>query len=171
MDLIKRESPDLLLPDIMMPEVSGIDILRTMRASARFRRIPMLVVTANTDIATKRICLELDATDFLHKPVDPLDLLPRVRNTMVAKSFQDQLASYAQQLEKRVEQRTKEPEMSRRQVVQCLARAAECRHTETGNHVLRVGNAAQFDPKVLEAFFAISIYIVAIQQDFVDIPS
>lgn len=142
MQLIEREKPDLLLLDIMMPEVSGIDILRMLREHQRYHRLPVLVVTANTDLLTKRTCLELGATDFLHKPVDPLDLLPRVRNTMVAKSFQDQLASYAQQLEKRVAQRTRELELSRQQVVQCLARAAEYRDTETGNHVVRVGKYA-----------------------------
>ncbi len=140
--LIEREKPDLLLLDIMMPEVSGIDILRSLREHRRFRHLPVLVVTANTDLETKRTCLELGATDFLHKPVDPLDLLPRVRNTLVTKTFQDQLASYAQQLEKRVAQRTRELEASRRQVVECLARAAEYRDTETGNHVVRVGKYA-----------------------------
>ncbi len=142
MSLIEREKPDLLLLDIMMPEVSGIDILRALRDSRRFRHLPVLVVTANTDLETKRTCLELGATDFLHKPVDPLDLLPRVRNTLVTKSFQDQLAGYAHQLEKRVAQRTRELEISRKQVVQCLARAAEYRDTETGNHVIRVGKYA-----------------------------
>jgi len=140
--LIEREKPDLLLLDIMMPEVSGIEILRLVRENKRLRRMPVLIVTANTDIDTKRLCLDLGATDFLHKPVDPLDLLPRVRNAMVAKSIQDQLANYAQQLEKRVAKRTRELEQSRRQLVQCLARAAEYRDTETGNHVIRVGKYA-----------------------------
>ncbi len=142
MAMIEREKPDLLLLDIMMPEVSGIDILRMLRDNRRYRHLPVLVVTANTDLETKRVCLELGATDFLHKPVDPLDLLPRVRNTLVTKSFQDQLAGYAQQLEKRVAQRTRELEASRKQVVHCLARAAEYRDTETGNHVIRVGKYA-----------------------------
>lgn len=142
MALIEREKPDLLLLDIMMPEVSGIDILRMLRDNRRYRHLPVLIVTANADLETKRICLELGATDFLHKPVDPLDLLPRVRNTLVTKSFQDQLAGYAQQLEKRVAQRTRELEVSRKQVVQCLARAAEYRDTETGNHIIRVGRFA-----------------------------
>ncbi len=147
--LIEREKPDLLLLDIMMPEVSGIDILRALRQQKRYKHLPVLIVTANTDVETKRICLELGATDFLHKPVDPLDLLPRVRNTLVTKSFQDQLATYAQQLEKRVLQRTRELEASRRQVVQCLARAAEYRDTETGNHVIRVGRFAGLIAKQL----------------------
>ncbi|MGV3485127.1 MAG: HD domain-containing phosphohydrolase [Planctomycetaceae bacterium] len=142
MALIERENPDLLLLDIMMPDVSGIDILRMLREHRRYRHLPVLIVTANADLETKRVCLELGATDFLHKPVDPLDLLPRVRNTLITKSFQDQLAGYAQQLEKRVAQRTRELEASRKQVVQCLARAAEYRDTETGNHIIRVGRFA-----------------------------
>lgn len=139
---LEQQRPDLLLLDVMMPEVSGIDLLGQIRQHARLRFLPVLIVTANTDNETKRTCLSLGATDFLAKPVDPNDLLPRVRNTLVTRSFQNQLARYAQQLEQRVNERTRELEFSRREVVECLARAAEYRDTETGNHVVRVGRFA-----------------------------
>lgn len=142
MNLIEKERPDLVLLDVMMPEVSGTEILQRLRSHPRLKYLPVLILTANTDPQLKQTCLELGATDFLHKPVDPLDLLPRVRNTLVTKSFQDQLARYAQQLESRVRERTRELEASRREVVYCLARAAEYRDSETGNHVLRVGRFA-----------------------------
>lgn len=139
---MEQERPDLLLLDVMMPEVSGIDILGKLREHRRLRHLPVLIVTANSDSETKRTCLSLGAVDFLAKPVDPIDLLPRVRNTLVTRSFQNQLARYAQQLERRVRERTQELEVSRREVVECLARAAEYRDTETGNHVVRVGRFA-----------------------------
>lgn len=142
MGLIEKERPDLVLLDIMMPEISGTEILQRLRSHPRLKFLPVLILTANTDPELKQTCLQLGATDFLHKPVDPLDLLPRVRNTLVTKSFQDQLARYAQQLENRVRERTRELEASRREVVHCLARAAEYRDSETGNHVLRVGKFA-----------------------------
>ncbi len=142
MGWLEQQRPDLLLLDVMMPEVSGIDLLGQIRQHPRLRFLPVLIVTANTDNETKRTCLSLGATDFLAKPVDPHDLLPRVRNTLVTRSFQNQLARYAQQLEQRVNERTQELEFSRREVVECLARAAEYRDTETGNHVVRVGRFA-----------------------------
>lgn len=139
---IREQRGDLVLLDVMMPSVSGIDILNAMRADPKLKFIPVLIVTANTDSQTKRTCLSLGAIDFLAKPVDPNELLPRVRNTLVTRSFQNQLARYAQQLERRVQERTQELEFSRREVVECLARAAEYRDTETGNHVIRVGRFA-----------------------------
>ncbi|QEG38067.1 HD domain-containing phosphohydrolase [Roseimaritima ulvae] len=142
MGWLEQQRPDLLLLDVMMPDVSGIDLLGQIRQHPRLRFLPVLIVTANTDNETKRTCLSLGATDFLAKPVDPNDLLPRVRNTLVTRSFQNQLARYAQQLEQRVKDRTRELEFSRREVVECLARAAEYRDTETGNHVVRVGRFA-----------------------------
>lgn len=147
--LLERCKPDLVLLDVNMPSVSGIDILAQVRRHPRWRYLPVLVVTANTDADTKRKCLDLGATDFLHKPVEPFDLLPRVRNTLVTKGFQDQLTRYAQVLEHRIRDRTRELEESRREVVECLARAAEYRDTETGNHVLRVGKYAGMIAKEL----------------------
>lgn len=142
MEWIEQQRADLLLLDVMMPDVSGIDILGEMRKHSRLRFVPVLVITANTDSETKQTCLSLGATDFLAKPVDPNDLLPRVRNTLVTRAFQNQMARYTQQLERRVKERTAELEVSRREVVECLARAAEYRDTETGNHVVRVGRFA-----------------------------
>jgi putative two-component system response regulator len=137
--LLTERPPGLVLLDIMMPEVSGLDILRAKRADSRLRHIPTLILTGATDARTKHEALALGATDFLTKPVDPIDLVPRVRNALLSKRYQDRLASYAADLERQVRARTAELEESRRQVVLCLARAAEFRDDDTGNHILRVG--------------------------------
>ncbi|TWU49777.1 HD domain-containing phosphohydrolase [Rubripirellula reticaptiva] len=127
-----QEEPDLLLLDMMMPVVSGLDILRVVRADPKFSHLPVLVLTASDDRQLRKAALEAGATDFLLKPIDPEDLIPRVRNSLVLKQYQDSL-------EQQVRQRTRELEESRVEVVHCLARAAEHRDEDTGNHVLRVG--------------------------------
>ena len=132
---ILRYDPDLLLLDLMMPHVSGIDILATIRETHSLRSLPVIVVTAAEDRKMKRRCLELGATDFLSKPVDPEDLILRVRNTLALRSYQNSL-------EQKVFARTAELAASREHVVHCLARAAEYRDNETGNHVIRVGRYA-----------------------------
>jgi putative two-component system response regulator len=71
--------------------------------------------------------------------VDPTDLLPRIRNVLAVKSYQDHLANYARELELQVQRRTEELEASRLEVIYCLGRAAEYRDNETGRHVIRVG--------------------------------
>ncbi len=138
-EIIRRESPDIVLLDIQMPEVSGLDILEEIRASAPTAMIPVIILTACDDQETKQKALNLGATDFLSKPVDPSDLIPRVRNALLVKGYQDHLRCYAEWLEKEVEKRTGELEASRLEVLLCLARAAEFRDNETGRHIIRVG--------------------------------
>ena len=138
-DLIRKERPDLILLDVMMPEVSGIDILHLMHLDDRLHHIPVVVLSAATDRDVKHICLELGVSDFLSKPIDPIELLPRVRNTLQNKQYRDQLAVHAEKLEDQVRQRTAELAASREEIVHCLARAAEYRDDDTGHHVMRVG--------------------------------
>ncbi len=136
--LIESERPDVILLDIMMPEVSGIDILRK-RQSRNETFSPVIVLTASSDDETKRTALQLGATDFLAKPVNPSDLLPRVRNALLIKNHHHHLETYAHELERQVQIRTRELLETRAQIIHCLGRAAEYRDNETGQHVIRVG--------------------------------
>jgi len=137
--LIARERPDLILLDIVMPMISGLDILRAIRATDETKHLPVLILTAANDADVKRQAIDLGATDFLPKPVDPHDLLPRVRNALLTKDFQDRLTRENCRLEEEVKRRTAELAVSREEVVHCLARAAEYRDDDTGEHVVRVG--------------------------------
>lgn len=139
LDLMRRKRPDIVLLDVMMPSVSGIDILHVMNLDEQLHHIPVVILTASTELEVKQVCLELGVTDFLAKPVDPMELLPRVRNTLLNKHFQDQLALHAEKLEQEVHKRTAELARSREEVVHCLARAGEFRDDDTGHHVCRVG--------------------------------
>jgi diguanylate cyclase (GGDEF)-like protein len=94
MKRVEETRPDLLLLDLMMPEVSGFDILSRVRAHPKFRYLPVIILTASTDTENKLIALDLGATDFLAKPLDQSELGLRVRNTLAAKAYQDQLAYY-----------------------------------------------------------------------------
>jgi putative two-component system response regulator len=140
---IAREEPALLLLDVMMPHVSGLDILRAVRGTQWSRHMPVLILTASTDADTKRSALDLGATDFLPKPVDPNDLVPRVRNALVAKNYHDRLENHAEELEREVSNRTAQLAASRVEIIHCLARAAEYRDDNTGHHVVRVGRYAR----------------------------
>jgi len=141
-DLMKRDLPDVVLLDIMMPEVSGIDILRVMKITPELSTIPVIILTASPDPALKTQALELGATDFLAKPVDPSELVLRVKNVLAAKSNFDMLARYSVDLERQVQERTRALEASRRHIIFCLARASEFRDNDTGHHVIRVGKYA-----------------------------
>jgi len=92
--LIEEKRPDVLLLDLMMPGMSGFEILQAMEHMKLLKDVPTIVLTSSTDASTKLQALELGATDFLAKPVDPSELVLRVRNTLAAKAYRDRLANY-----------------------------------------------------------------------------
>ena len=139
---LHTNQPDVLLLDIRMPHVSGLDILRSMSMDSKLRHIPVIVLTAATDPTTKQQALDLGASDFLTKPVDPHDLVPRVRNALTIKKHMDEMADQNARLEHLVKRRTEDLFNSRQQLILSLARAAEHRDDDTGNHVIRVGRYA-----------------------------
>jgi putative two-component system response regulator len=141
-EVINREKPDVVLLDIMMPHITGLDLLKIRQKTEVFQHIPFIILSANSENQIKRDALKYGATDFLNKPVDPSDLVLRVQNALTVKRHHDHLSNYASQLEQEVCERTKQIEKSREQIIHCLARAAEYRDNETGEHVIRVGKYA-----------------------------
>ncbi len=94
MGVMSRERPDVLLLDLNMPDVTGFDILASMREEPDLQHVPVIVLTSSTEGETKLKALELGAADFLAKPVDSSELTLRLRNTLAAKAYQDSLAHY-----------------------------------------------------------------------------
>jgi putative two-component system response regulator len=139
LEVIDREQPDVVLLDIMMPFITGLDLLKVRQKTQYIQHIPFIILSANSENQIKREALKLGATDFLSKPVDPSDLVLRVQNALMVKRHHDHLTNYAVELERQVRERTRQIEKSREQIIHCLARAAEYRDNETGEHVIRVG--------------------------------
>ncbi|HEY1287861.1 MAG TPA: EAL domain-containing protein [Burkholderiales bacterium] len=94
LELMLRERPQLVLLDINMPGMSGLQIMQAMRADPSLQHIPVIVLTGVNDPETKLKALALGANDFLGKPVDESELVLRLRNTLAAKAYQDYLAYY-----------------------------------------------------------------------------
>lgn len=142
LQIIKKEHPDVILLDINMPHVNGLEIMKCLAADMTLRHLPVIVLTAAVDPDVKKKALELGASDFLTKPVDPHHLIPRVRNALVIKSHMDDIAGENAKLDAMVRRRTEDLSQSRQQLILSLAKAAEHRDDDTGNHVLRVGRYA-----------------------------
>jgi CheY-like chemotaxis protein len=87
MALLAETQPDLLLLDLMMPGLTGFQILELMEEKGMLKYVPTIILTAAGNPTTKLKALELGATEFLTKPVDPSELVLRVRNTLAAKAF------------------------------------------------------------------------------------
>ncbi|MCB1763784.1 MAG: EAL domain-containing protein [Gammaproteobacteria bacterium] len=94
LDKILEHRPDILLLDLVMPHVSGFEILTRIRQHPKISYLPVIILTSSSEAETKLQALDKGATDFLAKPVDPSELALRVRNTLAAKAYQDQLAYY-----------------------------------------------------------------------------
>lgn len=76
---VERFPPDLMLLDIMMPRMSGYQVCKRLRANAMTEHIPIIMVTALTELADAEHAVEVGATDFITKPVNKAELLTRVR--------------------------------------------------------------------------------------------
>jgi diguanylate cyclase (GGDEF)-like protein len=91
LEVLHLEKPDCVFLDINMPEVDGFEILEKLRSNPDTMHLAVIVLTSDTDPSTKLRALELGATDFLEKPIDSSELILRLRNTLKAKAYQDQL--------------------------------------------------------------------------------
>lgn len=123
--------PDLILLDVMMPEMDGFQTCIRLKHNPLTRHIPIIFVTAKTDILDERTGFELGAVDYISKPVKPAILEARVKTHLT-------LASRANQLESLVQLRTQELESARYKIIHKLGRAAEFRDNETGLHIIRM---------------------------------
>lgn len=94
LQLIDTIRPDLILLDLVMPGVSGFDLLNVLREHPKHQFLPVIILTAADENGNKLKALELGATDYLSKPVDRMELCMRVRNILFAKAYQNQLAYY-----------------------------------------------------------------------------
>jgi diguanylate cyclase (GGDEF)-like protein/PAS domain S-box-containing protein len=91
LELMTKVHPDVVLLDLVMPGVSGFDIIKAVRSDNKLEHIPIIVLTSFADPEMKIRALELGASDFLAKPVDSIELALRLRNTLTTKNYVDRL--------------------------------------------------------------------------------
>jgi putative two-component system response regulator len=136
---------DLILSDVMMPEVDGFEFVRTLRNNPEFEEIPIIMVTTLADKKARLKAVEAGANDFIAKPVDPLELRVRVKSMLRQKAQRDEILRYEKELSDLVEERTLELHRALREVktsylntIVHLSSAAEYKDEETGAHIMRM---------------------------------
>lgn len=92
--IMKAEMPDVVLLELILPHVSGFDVLQAMRTNPELKRIPVMILTAADEPEAKLKSLQLGAMDFLTKPVDAGELSLRIRNTLAARAYHQQTVNY-----------------------------------------------------------------------------
>ena len=94
-DQAMAANPDLILLDVMMPDASGFDICRKLKATTETRNIPVIFLTGASDVDQKVLGFDVGAVDYIQKPFDSAELNARVRAALRTKRFQDMLAQRA----------------------------------------------------------------------------
>lgn len=129
--------PDLILLDIMMPEMDGHAVLAALKADPATRDIPVIFLTAIDSPQGEEAGLRQGAVDYITKPIQPLLLLARVRVQLELKQVRDALACHNAQLEAEVARRMAENEQIQDLSIRALARLAEIREPGRSYHILR----------------------------------
>ena len=81
--MVARQRPSCVLLDVMMPGMSGLDVLRALKADPTTATIPIIMVSANEGRGSRLIGLESGAEDYMSKPVDPAELIAKIRNLLL----------------------------------------------------------------------------------------
>src|SRR5262249_44445495 len=113
LDLLNSRPFDLVLLDIMMPNVNGYEVLSAMRADERLRHIPVIMISAVDAIDSVIRCIELGAEDYLPKPFNPTLLRARVGASLERKRLHDQVTARTRELSESLEQQTATAEVLR----------------------------------------------------------
>lgn len=131
------DPPDLILLDIMMPEVDGFEVCRRLKADSRTKDIPIIFVTTKGEVEDELQGFDLGAVDYITKPISPPVVLARVKTHIDLRRSRDALTRQNVALEERVRERTEELVLTQDATVLSLASLAETRDNETGRHLLR----------------------------------
>jgi len=129
--------PDLILLDIMMPDMDGFEVCRRLKADPATRHIPVIFLTARTDIAAEEEGFAAGAVDFVHKPISPPIVAARVKTHLDIQSWQAFLQDRNAWLQQQVEQRLSEINHLQDAAIYVMVSLAECRDETTGNHIRR----------------------------------
>ncbi|MGY4003979.1 HD-GYP domain-containing protein [Aeromonas sanarellii] len=129
--------PDLILLDIMMPGLSGLQVAEQLQQDARTRHIPIIFLTSMAAVESELQGLALGAVDYITKPISPSRVLARVETQIKLKAAADFLRDQNDFLEQEVQRRTREVVAIQEVTIQAMASLAETRDNETGNHIRR----------------------------------
>ena len=145
LDKAREEYPDVVLLDIMMPGMNGYEVAKRLKEGEETKIIPIVMVTALSELQDRVKALDAGADDFLTKPVDNIELRARINSLLKVKAYNDHMRNYQREFEDEVAKRTEQLRKSFEKIkkvsldtIYKLTRAAEYKDTETGAHILRM---------------------------------
>ncbi|MBY5393138.1 HD-GYP domain-containing protein [Rhizobium leguminosarum] len=130
---------DIAVIDYQMPDYNGVELLHEINMFEQYRGKPVVMITADTDMATRMACLDAGSIDFLNKPVNPLEFQARMKNLLALVDARNKLADKAEWLRQEVDKATLEIREREEEIIDRLSIAASFKDSETGRHTKRVG--------------------------------
>jgi len=144
-----KDSPDVVLLDLHMPEMNGLEVIKQLKAERSTKIIPIVIITGSDDLDLRVQALKLGADDFIVKPPHMAELSARVRSLVKVKAYNDYMRYYQTILEEEVAKRTKELKDAHEKLKRAsldtiyrLSRAAEYKDEDTSVHLQRISNYA-----------------------------
>lgn len=150
--------PDIILLDISMPGLSGFDVCTELKRSSRFQEIPVLFISALSELEDKVKAFEAGGVDYITKPFQPEEVKARVSTHLALRRMQ-------KNLQEMVEEKTRDVYESHRETIFALAKLAEQRDNDTGKHIERVQS---FTRILAEAMLAMPEYAGDMDEQFVE---
>ena len=142
LEYVARQKPDLVLLDIMMPEMNGYEVCTRLKANPETAPIPVIFITAMSQTINKTTGFELGAVDYITKPFNAAEVKARIRTHLSLEKMRLQLASQNVFLEHRVAQKTSEIREMLNASIRSMALMVEIRDPYTAGHQQRVTQLA-----------------------------
>lgn len=154
---------DLVIADHQMPGLTGTELIEKLRSRGRYANVPMVIVTADADRSVRHQAIFAGATDFLTKPIDPVELKARVRNLLSLRRAQQDVEQRAAWLSREVAAATQDLAIRDEEIIWRLARAIEFRDGGTGEHISRVATISRILAEALSCgpAFVRTIYLAS----------
>ena len=132
------DPPDLVLLDVCMPEMSGVDVCRWFKQDERLRSIPVIFISALQDTDDKVEAFRVGGVDYVSKPFQEQEVLARIKTHLRLRRLQVEMVSHNLRLEQRIAEQVKIVTASQMATIFALAKLAEARDDDTGKHIERV---------------------------------
>jgi putative two-component system response regulator len=140
LEFVDEQVPDLILLDIMMPGMNGYEVIQKLKNDRKSMDIPVIFLSALTELKNKTKGFELGAVDYITKPFEIMEVKARVNTHLTLMEAKRFLKDQNEILEQKVELRTRELALTQDVTIRSLASLAETRDNETGGHIQRTQN-------------------------------
>jgi putative two-component system response regulator len=166
-ELAKELLPDVILMDIMMPVMNGFEATKIIKSDDTTKNIPIIVISALNDSESRYNLLEVGADEFINKPIDKKELIIRVKNLLKIRKYYNLIEKFNKQLQEEVNAKTKQLKSSYIETIFALAKAAEFRDEDTGEHIRRISYYAKLlsESLNLNSDFSETIFYAAPMHD------